>query len=84
MDYFVYVLRSQTVERYYVGQTGDLSDRLKRHNEGRVRSTRGHRPWSIVYFEKYETRAEAMRREREVKSLKGTARFLKMIGVAEW
>ncbi|MCL5020232.1 MAG: GIY-YIG nuclease family protein [Bacteroidetes bacterium] len=84
MSFFVYVLRSLTRERYYVGQTDDLSDRLRRHNGGRVKSTKAYRPWSIVYFEKYETRAEAVRRERELKGFKGTAKFLKLIGVAKW
>ncbi len=84
MNFYVYVLRSLKVERYYIGQTEDLADRLRRHNGGRVRSTKAYRPWSIVYFEKYETRAAAVRREQELKDLKGTARFLKLIGVAKW
>jgi len=83
MDFFVYVLRSLVKDRFYVGQTSDLSDRLRRHNEGRVKSTKALRPWSIVYFEKYETRAAAMRRERELNELKGTAKFLEVVGVAK-
>ena len=84
MKYFVYVLRSLVRERYYVGQTDDLSDRLERHNGERVESTKAYRPWSLMYFESYATRAEAMRREKELKSFKGTAKFLKLIGVAKW
>ncbi len=82
MGYFVYVLVSLKRRKFYVGQTNDLADRLRRHNEGRVKSTKAYRPWSMVYFEKYETRAESMRRERELKSLKGTAKFLELVGAA--
>ena len=94
MSFFVYVLKSLKTGRFYVGQTNDLADRLRRHNEGRVKSTKAYAPWSMVYFEKYERRAEAMeracapsasarRRERELKSFKGTAKFLELIGVAK-
>ena len=81
MSFFVHVLMSLKTRRFYVGQTNDLADRL--HNEGRVRSTEANAPWSMVYFEKYETRAEAMKRERELKSFKGTAKFLELVGVAK-
>ncbi len=84
MSFIVYVLRSMVRERSYIGQTDDLTARLRRHNEGRVRSTKAYRPWSIAYFEKYETRAEAMRREKELKGLKGTAKFLKLVDAAKW
>ncbi|HUI29980.1 MAG TPA: GIY-YIG nuclease family protein [Candidatus Acidoferrales bacterium] len=84
MSFYVYVLSSLTAKRFYVGQTKDLTDRLRRHNRGRVKSTKAFRPWSVVYFEKYETRGKAMRRERELKGLKGTARFLEVAGAAKW
>ncbi len=83
MSFFAYVLMSLKTRRFYVGQTNDLTDRLRRHNEGRVRSTKAYAPWSMVYFEKYETRAEAVERERELKSFKGTAKFLELVGVAK-
>ncbi len=69
MSFCAYVLESLNSGRFYIGQTNDPEERLRRHNEGRVRSTKAMRPWSVVYFEKYETRAEAMRREKELKSL---------------
>ncbi len=81
---YVYVLKSLKVKRFYVGQTNNLADRLRRHNEGRAKSTKAFAPWSMVYFEKYEKRAEAMRRERELKNLKGTAKFLEIVGVTRW
>ncbi len=79
----MYVLKSLKMNRFYIGQTGDLTDRLKRHSEGRVRSTRAFAPWSIAYFEKFETRTAAMKRERELKGLKGTAKFLRVVGAGK-
>ena len=66
----VYVLYSATRDRYYVGQTNDLPDRIRRHNEGRNKATKSGGVWTLVYSEQYETRSEAVRRESEIKARK--------------
>lgn len=71
MPYFVYILRSLKDGRFYIGQTNNISDRIERHNSGQVTATRNRRPLEIVYTETFATRAEAMRREKYLKSLKG-------------
>ena len=68
--YYVYILFSRSTDRFYTGQTEDVGKRFIRHNTGGVRSTKSGRPWMLVYAEKYKTRAEAVRREREIKSMK--------------
>lgn len=52
-----------------MGYTRDLKARFERHNRGLVRSTKGRRPLELVYWEASKTRAEAMGRERRIKSL---------------
>lgn len=79
--YFVYILQSILHGRYYVGHTGNIDDRLIRHNEGRVRSTKNYKPWKIVYAEKYKTKGEAYKRELEIKSYKGGIKFKKLLGL---
>jgi putative endonuclease len=49
----------------------DLSSRIRQHNNGLVNYTSKYCPWKLVYFEEFETRAEAMRREMFFKSGKG-------------
>ncbi len=49
MTYFVYVLKSESGGRRYIGMTGDLDKRLIRHNQGGVRSTKPYRPWRILH-----------------------------------
>ncbi|MCX6832725.1 MAG: GIY-YIG nuclease family protein, partial [candidate division Zixibacteria bacterium] len=44
--------------------------RLQRHNEGWSRSTKGYIPWKLVYVEVYESKVEALARERQLKSWK--------------
>ena len=65
---FVYVIRSEVDGRFYVGMTGDLERRLKEHNSGKTRSTKGYRPWKLIFTEEYETSIEARAREKYLKS----------------
>ena len=71
MKFFTYILLSQTHKTYYYGHCADLTKRLDDHNNGRVRYTKGRRPWKIHYFETFDTRSEAVRRERFFKTIEG-------------
>jgi len=53
----------------YTGWTNHLEKRLKAHNEGKAsKYTRARLPVSVVYYEVYETKIEAMKREYEIKT----------------
>ena len=68
MNYTYILLCSDNT--YYTGWTNDLSKRLKAHNSGNgARSTKPRLPVSLVYYEVFETRREAMHREYEIKQL---------------
>ncbi len=69
----VYVLESTSTGKLYTGQTEDLERRYSEHQSGIGRYSRGRGPWKILMTEQYSTRAEAMRRERFLKSGKGRA-----------
>ena len=70
MHYFVYILKSDKDGIYYKGQTNNISKRFENHNRGYVKSTKSHRPWTLVFYTKVETRSEAMKLERKLKNLK--------------
>ncbi|MFC1553365.1 GIY-YIG nuclease family protein [candidate division KSB1 bacterium] len=76
--YSVYILQSQKDRSYYIGQTSNIADRIKRHNEGRVKSTKLKRPWELVFYEEFSTRNESMHREKQIKSYKGGEAFRKL------
>jgi putative endonuclease len=63
----VYILYSVIKDKYYVGQTEDLERRLAVHN---MRNNMGTSDWKLKYYESFETRSEAMKRESEIKSKK--------------
>jgi putative endonuclease len=66
--FYVYVLKGLVKNRYYIGYTNDINSRLRKHNNGGVRSTRKFRPWMLLGFEVYEKRNEARWLEHELKN----------------
>ncbi len=77
--YFTYILYSQSKSRYYIGSCANISQRLARHNQGFVRSSKYGIPWKVIYFEDFKTRQEAFKRERQIKSYKGGEAFKKLV-----
>ena len=66
----VYILFSQSLNRYYVGYTNDLERRLTEHNRKKGKYTDSGIPWELAYHEIYSTKAEAMFREKSIKEKK--------------
>ena len=69
--FYAYILKSLKDSSFYYGSTKDLKVRLKEHNSGKVKYTKGHKPYILHYKELFETRKEAMAREKFFKSIDG-------------
>lgn len=67
----VYVLRSEKTGRRYTGYSEDFEERLRRHHGGESLATSHGCPWTLVHRETYQTRAEAVQRERYLKTGRG-------------
>jgi len=65
--FYVYILQSKIDASFYIGQTENLEKRLLNHNEGLSKYTSRKKPWVVVYFEEYNTRTEAIKREQFLK-----------------
>jgi len=65
--YFVYILYSDSTDRFYVGYTAALESRLIKHNSKHKGFTNGVGDWRVVYSEQFETKQDAMRREKQIK-----------------
>jgi putative endonuclease len=68
MTFSVYVLYSQTFQKYYTGYTSNLEMRLKSHNEFGKGWTSKYRPWRIIFSKEFETKTEAMKFEAWLKT----------------
>ena len=58
--YLAYILKSIKDNSYYYGHTSNMEYRLKCHNAGKVKSTKGRGPWTLHYYERYENKQDAM------------------------
>ena len=67
----VYVLQSIKDAATYVDIALDAEKRLKEHNSGKNRYTKGHLPWQIIYTEQQPDWASARKREKYLKSTAG-------------
>jgi putative endonuclease len=77
--FHIYILQSQTTQRFYIGCAEDPQARLADHNRGQTQSTRNRGPWTIVHIEEYATLSEARRRERQLKSWKSHRSIAELI-----
>ncbi|MCH7495423.1 MAG: GIY-YIG nuclease family protein [Candidatus Marinimicrobia bacterium] len=68
--WYLYIIYSNKIDRYYVGITENLNLRLERHNLGWGRYTKRGIPWVMVHSEKFPTKAKALKREHEIKKHK--------------
>ena len=71
MPYSLYVLRSRTTGRLYIGTSQDVMRRLREHNAGRSRATKPGIPWELVHTEEHPTLSAARTREWYLKRAPG-------------
>jgi len=66
--FYVYIMRSEVREYWYVGLTNDLKKRFLRHQAGKNRTTSVYKPFKLIYSEQYDCRTKARAREKYLKS----------------
>ncbi len=68
--YYTYLAKCAD-DSLYCGYTDDIKSREKVHNLGKgAKYTRSRLPVEIIYFEEFETKSEALKREHAIKKLK--------------
>ena len=68
----VYALYSVGFDKIYIGMTSNMEERLKSHNELAKKGwTKNFRPWKIIHMEAFQTKVNALKREKELKTAAG-------------
>jgi len=75
----VYILKSLKNGGYYIGSSENIDLRFTEYNNGRVKSTKGQRPWSLVMFYPTQHIKEARQLEYKLKRLKSRKIIEKII-----
>jgi len=67
--YYVYLLRLEGIKNkdFYIGYTSDLKERMKQHVAGETKTTKGRNP-KLLYYEAYNNKYLALKREKAIKS----------------
>ncbi|MFZ2975533.1 MAG: GIY-YIG nuclease family protein [Candidatus Moraniibacteriota bacterium] len=66
--WYIYVLLSLKDNKWYTGYTGNLKNRIAKHNSGEVFSTKNRKPFKLIYSEACLNKLDAQARERYLKS----------------
>ncbi|WP_405251644.1 GIY-YIG nuclease family protein [Dokdonia sp. Asnod3-C12] len=70
MSFYIYILFSSSLNRYYIGSTNDVEERFKKHLSSNKGFTSKAKDWEVKYTESFETRSEAVQREMQIKKWK--------------
>jgi putative endonuclease len=70
MYFYVYILYSAQADKYYIGSSQDLQDRIYRHTNSGSKFTKFVHDWKLVYSETFEARSQAIKRETGIKRKK--------------
>ncbi|WP_336690099.1 MULTISPECIES: GIY-YIG nuclease family protein [unclassified Chryseobacterium] len=75
-----YILFSKSLHKYYVGHSCEiLQERSRKHLSDHRGCTSKAKDWMIVYSENFDSKIEAYKREREIKSWKSSSKIQKLI-----
>ena len=68
MSYYVYILFSLKDQKFYIGYSKNLKQRISQHNYGEVKSTKNRRPLKLIHYEYFIDEGDAKSREVFLKS----------------
>jgi len=77
--YTVYIIYSQKIDKYYIGYSSNVQDRLLKHNRHSKGFSSTGIPWILVYSEHFDTKKDAMTRESQLKKWKNRERLESLI-----
>ena len=77
--YYVYILYSESGDRYYKGMSQNPENRLRYHNAKEKGYTSRYRPWKLVWKKAYETKQEALNVEQQLKKWKSRVMIERVI-----
>lgn len=77
--FYIYILKSLKDSKLYTGFSSNLRKRIKEHDSGNVISTKNRRPLELVYYEAYQNKVSALKREKFLKTTKGKMQLRKQI-----
>ncbi len=79
MKYYLYILKSESANKHYIGISQNPDKRLEYHNTLEKGFTSRYRPWEIKFRKEYESKEEAMKAEKKLKSWKSKVMIQRVV-----
>ncbi|NLK63842.1 MAG: GIY-YIG nuclease family protein [Tissierellia bacterium] len=74
--HYIYIVECRD-KTLYTGYTVDLDKRIKAHNTNKgAKYTRGRTPVILKYYEEFDNKSDAMKRESQIKKLKRVKKLM--------
>ena len=67
--YHCYILYSEKLDKYYIGSTFNVQERLRRHNSSNRGFTSAGKPWELKYAEEFKNKSLALNKRKTTKKL---------------
>jgi putative endonuclease len=77
--FYVYIIESKVDSSYYIGYTSDIKNRLLKHNTANTGYTSRKQPWLLKYYEEFENKKDAIKREKHLKRQRNKEFYNKLI-----
>jgi len=77
--HFTYILFSKSLNKYYIGSTSDIQERIRKHNSNHKGFTGKTNDWELVYTENFDSIQNARFREKQIKNWKSRIMIEKLI-----
>ena len=77
--YYIYILQSEIDSSFYIGYTENPNERLHKHNTAKSGYTSRKQPWTLKYSEQFESKTDALKREKFLKRQKSRKFYQKLI-----
>ena len=79
LSWFLYILKSEVCDKFYIGISQNPMRRLEYHNTIEKGFTSRYRPWILVHKKEYETRTETHSAEMKIKDWKSKTAIKKVL-----
>ena len=79
MSFFCYILLSEKLNKFYIGHTSNVEERINSHLSNHSGFTSRVKDWVLVYSEKFSNKAEDQSREMQIKKWKSSVMIRKLI-----
>lgn len=77
--HFTYILFSKSKNKFYIGVTANLNERIRKHNSNHKGFTGGSGDWELHYHESFDLKTDALKREKTIKSWKSRIKVLELV-----